>query len=93
MTFSARTRVSLAGALGSPGRANEILGAIEPRVLSSEAVAALTNDTGGTADGTLAVVGDTTVNQAAVINNNLTELFTQLDAIRDLLVANGFITE
>lgn len=43
---------------------------------------ALTNSTGGTGDGTLSAVGDTMgSNQATAINNNLTELATQGNAL------------
>lgn len=54
--------------------------------------AALTNSTGGTGDGTLSAVGDTMAgNQAAVINNNFTELFTLLNEIRTVLVNTGIM--
>jgi hypothetical protein len=51
--------------------------------------AALTNSTGGTADGTLAAVSGT--GDDANINNNFTELHTLLNEIRTALVNLGLI--
>jgi hypothetical protein len=51
--------------------------------------AALTNSTGGTADGTLAAVSGT--GDDADINNNFTELHTLLNEIRTALVNLGLI--
>jgi hypothetical protein len=54
--------------------------------------AALTNNTGGTADGTLAAVGNTsTADQAAVINDNFTELHRLQNEMRTALVNLGLI--
>lgn len=54
--------------------------------------AALTNSTGGTGDGTLSAVGVTnTGDRSADINNNFTELYTLITAIRSALVATGII--
>ena len=54
--------------------------------------AALTNNTGGTADGTLSAVGNTTtVDQSGVINNNFTELFRLQNEMRNALVNLGLI--
>ena len=53
--------------------------------------AALTNSTGGTADGTLSAVGDTSTDQSAVINNNFTELHVLLNEVRTALVDLGLI--
>lgn len=59
---------------------------------ASSAQAALTNSSGGTADGTIAAVGATnTGDRSADINNNFTELHTLLNAIRAALVATGII--
>jgi len=56
------------------------------------AQAALTNSTGGTADGTLSAVGVTnTGDRSADINNNFTELHTLLNAIRTALVDAGLM--
>ncbi len=53
---------------------------------------ALTNSTDGVGDGTISAVGDTsTVDQSAVINNNLTELHTLLDEMRTTLVNFGLM--
>jgi hypothetical protein len=54
--------------------------------------AALTNSTGGTANGTLSAVGNTsTADQAAVINDNFTELFRLQNEMRTALVSLGLI--
>lgn len=54
--------------------------------------AALTNSTGGTADGTLSSVGATnTGDRSATINNNFTELHILLNEIRSALVSAGII--
>lgn len=51
--------------------------------------AALTNSTGGAADGTLAAVGVTnTGDRSADINNNFTELYTQYTALKADVLAN-----
>ena len=50
-------------------------------VTQQAAITALTNSTGGTADNTLAAVGDTTTNQATVINNNFSDLAVKVNAI------------
>lgn len=56
------------------------------------AQAALTNSTGGTADGTLEAVGATNGgDESGAINNNFTELHTLLNAIRTALVGAGII--
>ncbi len=75
---------------GSPGTWVEIRGT--GTQTSGTNQTALTNSTGGTRDGTLAVVGDTsTVDQSAVINDNLTELHTLLDEMRTTLVNFGLM--
>lgn len=54
--------------------------------------AAITNSTGGTGDGTLAAIGDTTaVDQGPALNDNLTDLHELLDEIRTALVAAGLM--
>lgn len=54
--------------------------------------AALTNSTGGTADGTLAAVGNTsTADQSGVINDNFTEIFRLQNEMRTALVNLGLI--
>lgn len=54
--------------------------------------AALTNSTGGSADGTLAAVTDTSMSdQSGTINNNFTDVHTLLGAIRTALVDTGLI--
>ena len=59
---------------------------------SGAAQAALTNSTGGTGDGTLSAVGDTSVgDESGTINNNFTELHTLLNALRTALVDAGII--
>lgn len=59
---------------------------------SGAAQAALTDSTGGSADGTLAAVTDTSMSdQSGTINNNFTELYTLLTAIRTALVNLGVI--
>jgi|688.fasta_scaffold1111653_2 hypothetical protein len=56
---------------------------------AAAAQAALTNSTGGTADGTLAAVSGT--GDDTDINNNFTELHTLLNAIRTALVNSGIM--
>jgi hypothetical protein len=56
---------------------------------AAAAQAALTNSTGGTADGTLSAVSGT--GDDADINNNFTELHTLLNAIRTALVNSGIM--
>lgn len=54
--------------------------------------AALTNSTGGSADGTLAAVGDTSMgDESAAINNNFTDIHTLLNELRTALVNVGII--
>lgn len=54
------------------------------------AITALTDSTGGTADGTLSACGNTsTSDQSAVINNNFAELNDKLDAILTALAGFG----
>lgn len=61
-------------------------------VAQQSAIASLTNSTGGTADNTLATIGDTTaVDQGPALNDNLTELNDKLDAILAALRARGTI--
>lgn len=56
-------------------------------------LAALTDSTGGTADETLAAVGDTTsaTNQAPVINNNFADINAKLSAVIANLKAAGLM--
>lgn len=58
---------------------------------AAAAQAALTNSTGGTGDGTLEDVTTTGLADPAKVNNNFTEIFTLLNAIRTALVAGGNI--
>jgi hypothetical protein len=58
---------------------------------SGSAQAALTNSTGGTGNGTLEDVATVGVADPAKINNNFTELFTLLDAMRTAAVNSGLI--
>jgi hypothetical protein len=56
------------------------------------AQAALTNSTGGANDGTLAAIGDTSMtNQGSAINDNFTDVFTLLNAMRTALVNFGIM--
>jgi hypothetical protein len=56
------------------------------------AIASLTNSTGGSADGTLAAVGDTsTSDQSGPINDNFTELNGKIDAILAAMRTHGQI--
>lgn len=56
---------------------------------SGSAQAALTNSTGGTGDGTISAVSGT--GDDANLNNNLTELYTLLNAVRTALVNAGLM--
>lgn len=56
---------------------------------ASSAQAALTNSTGGTGDGTLEDVTTTGLADPAKVNNNFTEIYTLLNAIRSALVSGG----
>lgn len=59
---------------------------------SGAAEGAITNSTGGTANGTMAAVGATNSgDQSGVINKNLTELWTLLNAMRSALVSLGLM--
>jgi hypothetical protein len=59
---------------------------------SGAAQAALTNSSGGTANGTIEAVGATNSGDVSgAINNNFTELHTLLDAIRTALVNAGLM--
>lgn len=59
---------------------------------AAAAQAAVTNSTGGTADGTMAAVGDTSAgDESGVINDNFTELWTLQDAMRTALVDAGLM--
>jgi hypothetical protein len=93
MTIAARTRNHLRSAMASGEAADDLINRLEgvTAKIAGAGQAALTNDTGGTPDGTLDLVGNTTTNQADVINKNFTELFTQLDAIRTALVQANII--
>ena len=54
--------------------------------------AALTDSTGGTADGTLEAVGATNGSDVSgAINNNFKELFVQVNEIRNVLVNTGIM--
>ncbi len=54
--------------------------------------AALTNSTGGSQDGTLAAVGDTSAGDESIpINDNFTDIHTLLSEIRDALVDSGLM--
>lgn len=54
--------------------------------------AALTNSTGGSADGTLAAVGDTSVgDESGTINDNFSDIARLLNEIRSALVTAGII--
>lgn len=91
------TATTVEGALAENRTA---IDAIEADYLTSTAIAqpsgaaqaALTNSTGGTGDGTLSAVGDTSVgDESGTINNNFTELHTLLNALRTALVDAGII--
>ncbi len=58
---------------------------------SGAAQAALTNSTGGTGDGTLEDVTTTGLADPAKVNNNFTEVYTLLNAIRTALVNIGLM--
>lgn len=56
------------------------------------AIASLTDSTGGSADGTLVAIGDTsTSNEGSKINDNFTEINGKLDAILAAIRAHGLI--
>lgn len=61
-------------------------------VVPQAAPAALTNSTGGTADNTVAAVGNTTTDQSTVINNNFADLAVKINAIRTALIAAGVMS-
>jgi hypothetical protein len=77
-------------ATGTPGTWVEIRGVANQTAGANQT--AIVNSTGGTRDGTLAAVGDTTtVNQAAALNNNFTDLHTLLNEVRTTLINFGMM--
>ena len=77
-------------ASGVPGTWVEIRGVANQTAGANQT--AIVNSTGGTRDGVLAAIGDTSAtNQGAALNDNFTDLHTLMNEIRTALVAAGLM--